>query len=298
MQWMGPDQMFFLGALKLRRLFVYAGAIVVVGLAYPVWRHYYPATAAKGWDFEIIYNQIPMVSALAVDSQGALFVSQEFSNSKGKILRLQKEGNPEEVITGLSKPDGHIFFQGGLVTGQEGGSFPVLWLRDGAKQTLFNADNVEGIATDGHVLFAIEDQTPGRLLRFEPETQQLTVLRAGLDEGEGVSVCPDGRLFYTEKAKGWVKQWQPQGEDLIVAKGLNAPGFVQCTEDGLWITEDATHMARLLLVDPAGNLHVILDHLRAAQTIIQIKTGHYLLAEQGRSRILEIKRTDSNIKPL
>jgi sugar lactone lactonase YvrE len=56
-------------------------------------------------------------------------------------------------------------------------------------------------------LFAIEDKSPGRLLRFEPDTQTLTVLRAGLDEGEGVSVCPDGRLFYTEKAKGWVKQW-------------------------------------------------------------------------------------------
>jgi hypothetical protein len=40
----------------------------------------------------------------------------------------------------------------------------------------------------------------------------------------------------------------PKGDDRVIAEGLNAPGFVQCTEDGLWITEDATHMARLLLV--------------------------------------------------
>lgn len=153
-------------------------------------------TAAKGWDYETIYSHIPMVSALAVDSHGALLVSQEFSNRKGKILRLQKDGSSEEVMTELSKPDGHILFQGGLVTGQEGGPFPVLWLRDGDKKTLFNADNVEGVATDGHALSAIEDKTQGRLLRFEPDTQQLIVLRAGLDEGEGVSVCPDGRLFY------------------------------------------------------------------------------------------------------
>ena len=292
MKWMGSGGMsFFLRSLKLRRLITSAVVIVAVGFAYPAWRHFYPVTSTNGWDYKVIHK-IPMVSALAVDDQGALFVSQEFSNHKGKILRLQKDGSSEEIMAELSKPDGHIFFRGGLVTGQEGGSFPVLWLRDGVKQALFKADNVEGIATDGHFLFAIEDKTPGRLLRFEPDTQQLTVLRAGLDEGEGVSVCPDGRLFYTEKAKGWVKQWQFQGEDLILVKDLNAPGFVQCTEDGLWITEDATHMARLLLVDLSGNLHVILNHLRAAQTIIQLKTGQYLLAEQGRSRILELKRTD------
>ncbi|WP_432218044.1 hypothetical protein ACREYJ_27580 [Pseudomonas kribbensis] len=280
----------FFSSLNLRRIFVCAVVVIVSGLAYPAWRHFYPVTAAKGWSFEVAYSQIPKVSALAVDDRGALFVSQEFSSRKGKILRLHDDGTSEEVLTELSKPDGHIFFQGGLVTGQEGGSLPVIWLNDGIKQTLFNADNVEGVATDGHVLFAIEDKTPGRLLRFEPDTQQLTVLRSGLDEGEGVSVCPDGRLFYTEKAKGWVKQWQPQGEDLIVAKDLNAPGFVQCTDDGLWITEDATHMAKLLLVDQDGKLQVILNHLRSAQTIIQISTGEYLLAEQGRNRILKLKK--------
>ncbi|WP_415764511.1 hypothetical protein [Pseudomonas sp. ZB1P45] len=263
---------------------------ILVGLGYPAWRHFYPVTAANGWDYEVFHSAIPMASALAVDDQNAVFVSQELSNEKGKILRLKPGGSTTEVLTGLSKPDGQVMFRGGLVTGQEGGTLPVLWLHDGKSDALFEADNVEGIATDGHALFAIEDKTPGRLLRYDPETHELSVLREGLDEGEGISICPDGRLFYTEKAKGWVKQWKAEGVDTVVAKGLNAPGFVQCTGDGLWITEDATHMARLLLLDSSGNLQAILNHLRAAQTIIRLDADRYLLAEQGRNRILELKR--------
>ncbi|WP_256677961.1 hypothetical protein [Pseudomonas sp. SJZ079] len=276
--------------LRWRPLLTLLGVLVASALAYPAWHHLYPVTAAKGWDYKVFLLGIPKVSALALDAQGALFVSQEFPEPLGKILLMQADGSSTEVLEGLSKPDGHVVFRGGLVTGQEDGLQPVLWLRDGQREVLFEADSIEGIATDGHSLFAIEDKPQGRLLRYDPETRQLSVLRDGLDEGEGVSVCPDGRLFYTEKAKGWVKQWQPVGADKLVVEGLNAPGYVQCTRDGLWITEDATHMARLLLLDSTGHLQVILQHLRAAQTIIPLGSGSYLLAEQGRSRILEISR--------
>lgn len=275
------------------KLLVGACVVVLIGVAYPTWRHFYPVTAAKGWDYRVFHSDIPMVSALALDGQNNVFASQELSNTKGKILSLNTDGSVTEVLAGLSKPDGQVMFRGGLVIGQEGGTLPVLWLHDGHSEALFEANNVEGLATDGHVLFAIEDKTPGRLLRYEPETRALSVLREGLAEGEGISVCKDGRLFYTEKAKGWVKQWQSEGEDTLVAENLNAPGFVQCTDDGLWITEDATHMARLLLLDSSGHLQVILNHLRAAQTIIQIDPNRYLLAEQGRNRILEVRRKTS-----
>ena len=154
----------------------------------------------------------------------------------------------------------------------------MLWLHDGKAEALFEANNVEGITTDGRVLFAIEDMKSGRL----PESRSLSVLRDGLAEGEGLSLCRNGRLFYTEKAKGWVKQWQPEGRDKLVVEGLNAPGFVQCSDDGLWITEDATHGALLLLLDASGNLQVILRHLRSAQTIVQIAPPS-LLARRARA---------------
>jgi hypothetical protein len=273
-----------------RSALVVFGAALTLYLSYSEWRQFYPATAATGWEVEVYRDQIPMVSALALDGRGDLYISQELSSGKGKILKLTADGRLTEILAGLSKPDGQVIFRGGLVTGQEGGKLPVLWLRNGETETLFEGNSVEGIATDGRVLYAIEDARPGRLLRFNPDSGELTVLREGLDDGEGVSLCPDGRLFYTEKRKGWVKQWQAKGPDIIVADGLNAPGFVQCTSDGLWITEDATHLARVLLLDTGGKLQVILTHLRSAQTLIPLAAGSYLLAEQGRKRILKLER--------
>lgn len=269
------------------------GAALTLYLIYASWRQFYPVTAAAGWEVQVYRDEIPMVSALALDGQGGLYISQEIASGKGKILKLTPDGDLTEILSGLSKPDGQVIFRGGLVTGQEGGKLPVLWLRNGQTETLFEGNGIEGIATDGQVLYAIEDARPGRLLRFTPDSGELSVLRDGLDDGEGVSLCADGRLFYTEKRQGWVKQWQAKGPDIVVADGLNAPGFVQCTTDGLWITEDATHMARVLLLDTSGQLQVILTHLRSAQTIIPLAAGSYLLAEQGRQRILKLARPAS-----
>jgi hypothetical protein len=75
-----------------------------------------------------------------------------------------------------------------------------------------------------------------------------------------------------------------------VLTGLNQPGYLLCNAEGLWITEDATHLARLLRLAPDGQLHTVLSHLRSAQTLIETRPGHYLLAEQGRNRVLSLQR--------
>jgi len=265
-------------------------AVVALGFAYPAWRHFHPVSAAAGWSYREFATDIPMVSALALDADGGLFVTQEFSSRRGSLLRLLPGGERQPVLGELSKPDGLVMFHDGLVVSQEGGTFPVFLLRAGRPEPLFDGNDVEGVATDGQLLYAIEDRPSGRLLSYDPVQRRLEVLRDGLVEGEGVARCPDGRLFYTEKAKGWVKQWQPQGPDTLVAEGLDAPGFVQCSADGLWITEDATHGAHVLLVRPDGQLVTVLSHLRSAQTLIARGDGHYLVAEQGRQRILELYR--------
>lgn len=274
----------------LRWLMLVLGASLVSTSGYAAWRHLFPVVASKGWGYQVFHADIPRVSALVRDAQGALFISQEFSDGKGTILKRATDGSLKTMLSGLSKPDGLALYDGGVAVGQEGGTFPVLLLRGDRTESLFGADDVEGLASDGHFLYAIEDKKLGRLLRFDPVSGEVVTLRDGLDEGEAITACADGRLFYTEKAKGWVKQWQATGEDTLVQAGLNAPGFLLCSADGLWITEDATHMARVLLLDPAGHLQVILNHMRAVQTIVASTDGSYLVAEQGRDRILELTR--------
>jgi hypothetical protein len=168
----------------------------------------------------------------------------------------------------------------------------VLWLHQGQKTELFRGRHIEGIASDEKFIYAIEDVSQaGRLLRYDPATRQVDVLREDLKVGEGLAICPDGRIFYSEKKSGWIKLYRPALDvDPVAHGGLNQPGFLLCNQEGLWITEDATHGARLLHADTGGTLLVILEHLRSGQTILSVAPGRLLVAEQGRKRILEISR--------
>lgn len=262
-----------------------------VWLGFAAWRHLSPVVSASGWSYSTYRGALPRVSAIALDAAGRLFASEELPDRQGKIIEIKADGLLVDTLSGLSKPDGLAAFLGGVAISQEGGELPVLWWRDEQRSTLFSADRVEGMASDNQYLYAVEDlKDSGRLLRYNSRNQELSVLREGLDEAEGIAVCPDGRLFYLEKRFARISLLQADGLDRVVLEGLNEPGFLMCNDDGLWITEDATHMARLLLLDPQQHLWTILSHLRAPQSIIAIAPGHYLLAEQGRNRIIELQR--------
>lgn len=281
---------------RRRRLLLTAGAAVLAGgLLFLVWQRFYPVTAAAGWAYRVHLDDLPQVSALAIDREGSLYWTRELGNGRGSLFRRSTDGSVTEVLAGLSKPDGLLSFRGGLVVSQEGGEQGVLWLHDGQSETLLTGRNVEGLASDGRLLYAIEDQAvDGRLLRLDAVSGALSVLRSGLREAEGVAICGNGDLFYTLKGKatgkGSVRRWLADGSDPVVLGDLNAPGFLMCNEDGLWISEDETHRARLLLLDFAGRLHVILSGLRSAQTVLALAPGRYLVAEQGRGRVLLLER--------
>ena len=281
-----------LGTLTRLWLLVSIFILILSSIAtFFVWQHFWPVKSDAGWSYEVYLDDIPMVSALAMDRQSNLFVSQEFRNGKGLIFKRSRDGTRQDIVTHLSKPDGLAVYQDGIVIGQEVDGAKLLWWRDGKATPLLIGQSIEGLTSDGPTLFAVEDRKlQGRLLRYDATEKNVEVLRDGLDEPEGVTVCPDGRLFFTEKNFGWIKRFVKNAQDEIVIRGLHSPSFLMCNEDGLWITEDLTHQARLLLWDTSGKLHTILSHLRAPQTIIAAGPDRYLMAEQGRGRILELRR--------
>ncbi|MBB3105316.1 hypothetical protein [Azomonas macrocytogenes] len=265
---------------------------MALALVVPAWRHFAPVQAELGWAYEVYRDCIERVSALAKGSQSELYVTQEYRNGKGTLLKLREDGSISQVMQGLSKPDGLLAYRGGIAISQEGmGNLPVLWMHGRRISTLLLGRSVEQLASDGRYLYAIEDRTSGRLLRLDPTTGRIDILRDGLNEAEAITACSNGQLFYTEKIHGWVKRLNTNGVDEVIWSGLNQPGFLLCDEHGLWVSEDATHMARLLLLDKTGAKHVILDHLRSPQTLLRLASGHYLLSEQGRNRILELNRS-------
>ncbi|MDF5874763.1 hypothetical protein P4112_28520 [Pseudomonas aeruginosa] len=131
-------------------------------------------------------EDIPHVSALARDPDGLLYVSQELQDGKGLVFRIAADGSRDTVLDGLSKPDGMASFRDGIAISQEQGASPVFWWHAQQARPLFDGIQVEGVASDGRYLYAAEDRDlDGRILRYDPETGGLTVLREDCSAPKG-----------------------------------------------------------------------------------------------------------------
>lgn len=279
------------GSLKhvLRWGLSLVGLLGIATLGFFAWQSFYPVSAANGWSVQTVHRDVPKAASLMPLPDGSLMVSQELSDAKGSIVRIHLDGQRDVVVGNLSKPDGMFATHGGWVFSQETGDAPVSFLKDGVVTELFRGENVQGLWVEGDDLYAIEDRKEnGRILRYRWSDQSLTVLRDQLHEGESITRCGDGRMLYTEKKKGVVRELTDDGSDPVVLAGLNKPTFLMCDERGLWINEDSTHRARLLLIDKQGRQQTILSFLKAPQSIVRMGDGTYLLAEGGRDRVLKL----------
>ena len=271
---------------------VFVLVILLTALLVGLYVRYFPVTTAQGWIARTWIDNIPRVSALALHPDGGLYATQEFYPPRGTLLHIQQNGQRQVLLGNLGKPDGLVSFGDGVVVGQESGIAPVLWYRQGKAEVLFTGHAVEALAAwSNRYLYTVEDRRGGRLLRYDHATKTLDVLYADGDGMEGITRCPDGTLYFSEKRQGKVYRFNEGNPLESVIEGLKKPNYLLCTAEGLWITEDATAHARVLLFAD-GEISVIASHLRSAQTIIEAGERRMLVAEQGRNRILELIREE------
>lgn len=266
--------------------------LILVG-GFFLWQHHYPVVASSPWEYKVLYKDIKKASALYKDKQGNLIVAEELNKSQGRIIKITPDGKRSTLFDQLNKPDGITAFQGGIAFSQEGGAYPVNWLVEDELYTLFNGTNVQGLTPSGQYLYAVEDRgKQSRILRYNASTQAVEIIRENLNEAETLAICPNGQKFYNEKEIHRVRQLTADGSDPVIldSNKTREPSILQCDENGLWISEDSTHRARLLLLTPDGKLEVILSHLRAPQQLLKIEKDTYYLAEGGRDRIIILKK--------
>lgn len=279
-----------------RIVLIVTACLLCATLGFFAWQSFYPVQAADGWNVSVLHRDVAKAASLLPQADGSLLVSRELDDGKGSILKITANGQRQVLIDSLSKPDGMTAALGGWVFSQEGGSAPVSLSRNGTVTDLFHGESVQGLWNDGDHLYAIEDRKGnGRLMRYDWASGEVEVLRSGLTETEGLARCDGGRLLYTEKGTGVVRALSEDGNDPVVVGGLSHPTFLMCDQRGLWISEDNTHRARLLRVDPDGTQHTVLTFLKAPQSIVADGHGGYLLAEGGRDRVLQLTPPDQPI---
>ena len=166
---------------------------------------YFPVTTTKGWIARTWIDNVPRVSALALHPDGGLYVTQEFYPPHGTLLHIQKTGERQLLLDNLGKPDGLALLGDGIAVGQESGVAPVLWYRQGQVEELFTGNAVEALAAwRNRYLYTVEDRRGGRLLRYDHQSKHLDVLYSAGDGMEGITRCPDGAIYFSEKRLGKV----------------------------------------------------------------------------------------------
>lgn len=262
-------------------------------LGYFRWR---PVAMAEGWRYGVVLDGIEMPDSLAMSPQGELLGTIQLNHGKGSLVRFDRNWQVTTLLGGLSKPAGLLPWREGMLITQEEQDMSVMYWTPAGARPLFKSEYGEGIARlpNGHIA-VIADRKNGDLTEVDPDNGASRVLLSGLDKGEGLCSMPDGRLYLTEKQRdSSLYQYQPgdspaAGRKVALVGGLQSPGFLLCTPQGIWITEDRTNDGRLLFWDFAG-LRVIAEHLHAPQSVLIRGENELLLVEQGRSRLLRLSR--------
>ncbi|HKR13699.1 MAG TPA: SMP-30/gluconolactonase/LRE family protein [Pyrinomonadaceae bacterium] len=185
---------------------------------------------------------------VALDAQGRIYAGFE----DGRIVQLQPDGTQPHVFANTQgRPLGLIFDRAGnlivtdaikgLLSIGPGGEIKVLATEaDGMK---FGCLNDLDVAADGTIYFTeashkypmsefskdiIEHQPNGRLMAFDPQTQQLRTLLRGLYFANGVAVSPDQSfVLVAETGKYRVQRlWLKDPKEGMVDTFIdNLPGF-------------------------------------------------------------------------
>lgn len=268
---------------------------VVLALAILAWLRFAPVTVTRGWQYREVQSNLDRIVALERlpdDSVLATLSAKQHPGApgRGQLIRLDIPARRYTVLAdGLFKPAGLLAHLGGVVLTQEYPQQPVLLWKDGEVQPLFRLANPESIAATADGTWLIIEDTPGgRLLQIDPrDGYAQKVLAEGFAAGEGVCSTEGGRVFVVDAKKPDLFELR-DGRMQRIAAPFHKPGFLRCTSDGLWITEDATNNGRLWFYD-FRTFHHIASHLHAPQSVLPDGDG-VLVAEQGRSRLLRLAR--------
>jgi hypothetical protein len=283
---------------KLLVFKVFFGFVIAVFLCAAIvlaWLRFSPVTVAADWKCDVLQENLDRITSLARLSDGRLLGTLSAKQrtgqpGSGQLVQLDiARGKYKVLADKLYKPNGLMPYQDGVVVTQEFSDQPVLLWNERQIKPVFMLVKPESItATQNGRWLIVEDAMNGRLIEFDPQDEKQSILYKGFEAGEGVCVGRDQRIFVVDNKGVDLLEFVNGGMKKTVGD-LNGPGFLHCTDSGIWITEDVTNNGRLLFYD-YQNLHVIARHLHSPQSVLEDGDNGVLVAEQGRSRLLRFSK--------
>lgn len=195
----------FLGDETIAKKIIFLASIILLGsFAFligiiKVWnRHVEELCLAKGFEYEVIANNLKKVDNIVQTSNGELFATLERSYPKGKLIHISNAGEITTILDQLDKPD--------------------------------------GLRARGEKLFILEKGENGRLIEYNLRTfSHRTIVELGKLEGlfrpEGIATDNQGVIYIAETGSGTVLAYK-NGALSPMITGLNEPDQLTVDKNG------------------------------------------------------------------
>jgi sugar lactone lactonase YvrE len=246
----------------------------------------------SGWQYRVVAENLPGIDNLCLSPDGSMYATQELRHGAGQVIKLLPGGEINVIVPGLNRPDGLLLRGKYLFITEEIAAGRVIEydISTNKLRVLATLRFPEGIdmLPDGDLIVS-EDAMNGRLLRVRRfGDQAVEVLLDGLNRPEGLVLSQDGAVIFAETGTGRVLAFK-NGMLSVMLHELDEPDQIKFAPDGsLWITEDIPNGRLLRFKD--GVLETVVSGLHSPQGIAFGADGETWLAEQGRQRILLIRR--------
>jgi DNA-binding beta-propeller fold protein YncE len=249
---------------------------------------------------------------LAFSPSGFLHVAEE---SAGRVSRIAPDGSATPVVTGLASPEGIAFDDAGTLYAVEDvqGGRLVKISEDGSTTTLTaDLDAPEGVAwrvrddtlyvTESNAQFASFPQDPilTHVTAISPHTGVATrVLTDTLVSYAGITVGPNGLLYVTNEASGWISTASvftvdpEDGTRSLFASDLLAPEGLRF-DDGrfpLYVAEEDTGdgEGRLSRIAADGSHVPFCTGFHTIEDVALDPDGRLYVSEDGSGSIILIQ---------
>lgn len=243
------------------------------------------------WEYEVFATDLNKVDNIVVAPDQSLYVSLELPDGQGAVLHLES-GVRTTILGGLRRADGLTLLSNTLVVTEEveGGRVIKIDLENNHTEVIAELNKPEGVELlPGGLLAVSQDLVEdGNVVALDTDGR-ITLLAEGLDKPEGLATAEDGSLYVAESGTGRILNVSVDGTE-IVLDGLNRPDQVEVALDGsIWVTEDRQSGRVMRFSD--GELETILTGVIKPQGIAFDDAGWIYIAEQGRNRIIRLRRT-------
>ena len=261
----------------------------------------------KGYSYEVLADGLKAVDNLAFGSDGLLYATLERRGGKGSVVSIDKDGKVKTVVDGLNRPDGLRSFGDDLYIVEEVGEGRLLRynLKSASLEVITTLGKLEGLAiiSDREILVTM-DMMGGRLIKvtLTEGKPRLSFLTSPMKRPEGIAMGPGGAVYIAETHTGKVLIYKGDGvedyltdldnpDQLLYYSEGHSEGHSEGQSDGggdLYIAED-NEDGRVLRYR-GGALSVLGTCVDSPQGLIIGDDGYLYLSEQGRGRILKLKK--------